>query len=455
MKVLVVGGGGREHALCWKLAQSGLVKNIFCAPGNGGTGGECKTKNVPIPAYDLDGLRDFALKEKIDLTVVGPELPLSLGIVDYFNERGLLVFGPTKAAARLEWCKVFAKEFMLEYGIPTAPAVIVYDATEARGYIHHHFLHDGHPLVVKAGGLAQGKGVSVCRNEKTALNFVRSIMEDREFGEAGAAVLLEHCLIGEEATFQCLVDGERILPLATAQDVKRLWDGVDAPITGGMGATSPAPIITQALCKNIMANVVTPTIRGMAARGTPYRGLLYVGLMISGGKPYVLEFNSRFGDPEAEAILVRLKSDLFSILCATARGNLTGVAAEWSPDPAVCVIMASRGYPKAPIAAALPIRGLFEAENIAGTVVFHASTVWCESENLFVTGEGGRVLAVSSTAPSWGEAVERVYGAVRVVDWGSHQRFATRQKSDPWGPDINDMRKSADPGPYCRWDIGR
>lgn len=413
MNVLVVGSGGREHALVWKLAQSPEVHTLYCAPGNAGS--RQLAEHVPIAAEDVLALRDFAETQRIDLTVVGPEQPLALGIADVFAARGLRVFGPSQAAAQLETSKAFAKSFMLEAGIPTAEAMICDDLDTAQRYIRQH----PHPLVVKADGLAAGKGVTVCQTREEALQAVSLAMRERIFGDAGQRVLLEEHLAGEEASFHVLVDGETILPLDTAQDHKRAYERDEGPNTGGMGAYSPAPVITEALHARILRDIIEPTVRGLAARGTPYRGVLYAGLMIVDERPYVIEFNARFGDPEAQALLVRLEGDLLPLLDGAARGSLQGLQAAYLPDAAVCVVMAAQGYPGA-YAKGLPIGGLEAVTGLANTWVFHAGT---DVEAGRIVTSGGRVLGVTARADSVALAMTRAYQAAAHITWpGVHYR---------------------------------
>ena len=413
MKVLVVGSGGREHALVWKLAQSPQISALYCAPGNAGI---CQqAQSVPLAADDIRALRDFATAERIDLTVVGPELPLALGISDVFAERGLAVFGPSQAAAQLEASKAFAKSFMWEHGIPTAEAVICDDFATAEKYIRQR----GGPLVVKADGLAAGKGVAVCHTRDEALYAVQQAMQERVFGDAGCRVLLEDYLVGEEASFHVLVDGEHVVSLTPAQDHKRIYDADQGPNTGGMGAYSPVPVVTDTVAERIMTEIIEPTVQGMAARGTPYRGVLYAGVMIVEERPYVVEFNARFGDPETQVLLVRLTDDLLPLLDGAARGQLHGLRADVVGDAAVCVVMAAEGYPGA-YATGLPIAGLESVAESANTWVFHAGTA--VSDRRIVTS-GGRVLGVTARAPAIALAVQQAYQTVAQIQWpGAHYR---------------------------------
>ncbi len=420
MQVLVVGSGGREHALAWKLAQSPHIRKLYCAPGNAGS--RQQAENVPIAVDDIAGLRCFALAQGIDLTVVGPELSLALGITDAFAECNLRVFGPTQAAAQLETSKAFAKRFMWEEGIPTAEAAIFDDMAAAQNYIRWHDA----PLVVKADGLAAGKGVTVCQTREEALRAVQQAMQARVFGEAGTRVVLEEFLPGEEASFHVLVDGEHMLPLAAAQDHKRVYDGDGGPNTGGMGAYSPAPVITTTLHQRIMSEIIAPTVRGMAARGTPYRGVLYAGLMIVAERPYVIEFNARFGDPETQPLLVRLHNDLLPLLDGAARGHLGDLQAEYCADAAVCVVMAAAGYPES-YAKGVPIVGVEESERLENTWVFHAGT---DVQAGRLVTSGGRVLGVTTRAASLASAVTHAYHAVEQIQWpGVHYRRDIGQRA--------------------------
>ncbi|PON14921.1 phosphoribosylamine--glycine ligase [Candidatus Entotheonella serta] len=407
MNVLVVGNGGREHALVWKLSQSPFMQNLYCAPGNAGC--QQLAETVDIADTDISALSRFATEHDIDLTVIGPEIPLALGITDAFAEHGLRVFGPSQAAAQLESSKAFAKTFMQDHGIPTAAAEIVDDIEAAQAYIRRH--HG--PLVVKADGLAAGKGVTVCQTPEEALEAVHLAMVERVFGEAGDRVLLEAFLPGEEASFHVLTDGERILPMPTSQDHKRVFDQDQGPNTGGMGAYSPAPVITEALQARILDDIVEPAIRGMAARGTPYRGVLYTGLMIVDGDPFVVEFNVRFGDPETQPLLVCLDEDLLPLLDRAAQGTLEDRPLSITPEAAVCVVMASGGYPGT-YRKGLPVEGLEHASTIENTWVFHAGTARQADQ---ITTNGGRVLGVTARGASVATAIERAYHTLSHISW--------------------------------------
>ncbi len=407
MNVLVVGNGGREHALVWKLSQSPFMQNLYCAPGNAGC--QQLAETVDIADTDISALSRFATEHDIDLTVIGPEIPLALGITDAFAEHGLRVFGPSQAAAQLESSKAFAKTFMQDHGIPTAAAEIVDDIEAAQAYIRRH--HG--PLVVKADGLAAGKGVTVCQTPEEALEAVHLAMVERVFGEAGDRVLLEAFLPGEEASFHVLTDGERILPMPTSQDHKRVFDQDQGPNTGGMGAYSPAPVITEALQARILDDIVEPAIRGMAARGTPYRGVLYTGLMIVDGDPFVVEFNVRFGDPETQPLLVRLDEDLLPLLDRAAQGTLEDRPLSITPEAAVCVVMASGGYPGT-YRKGLPVEGLEHASTIENTWVFHAGTARQADQ---ITTNGGRVLGMTARGASVATAIERAYHTLSHISW--------------------------------------
>lgn len=410
MKVLVVGQGGREHALVWKIAQSPKVDKIYAAPGNGGICEEEKTVCVDISSGDLEALKNFALKEGIDLTVVGPEDPLVAGIVDIFEGAGLRIFGPSKAAAQLEGSKAFAKKFMKEMGIPTAEFEVFDNPDEAKKYIEKK----GAPIVVKADGLCAGKGSIVCKTLDEALNAVDRIMVEKVFGAAGDKVVVEECLVGEEASFIVITDGEHIVPLASSQDHKPVFDNDEGPNTGGMGAYSPAPVVTDYIHQRTMEEIVIPTIQGMKEKGVLFKGVLYVGLMIIDDKyPKVLEYNVRFGDPEAQPILMRMKSDLVDALIASIEGNLDSCEIEYLPDAAVCVVMASGGYP-GKYEKGKEISGLDEVAKMDRVKVFHAGTKKVNGK--FVTN-GGRVLGVTALGKDIKEAIDRAYQAVSKIHW--------------------------------------
>ncbi|MCD6294511.1 MAG: phosphoribosylamine--glycine ligase, partial [Deltaproteobacteria bacterium] len=387
MKVLVVGSGGREHALAWKLAQSNKVQKVFVAPGNAGTARESGVENIPIGSDDLKGLQDFAGKNHIELTVVGPEAPLVEGIVDRFDQAGLKCFGPSSGAAQLEGSKVFCKDFLARHHIPTASYKTFTDPALAKAYIHEK----GAPLVVKADGLAAGKGVIVAQSEAEAIDAAARMLSGKSFGEAGKRIIVEECLKGEEASFIVMVDGKHILPLATSQDHKARDEGDFGPNTGGMGAYSPAPVVTAALHERIMKEVIDPTVKGMASEGNPYRGFLYAGVMISGdGTPNVLEYNCRFGDPETQPIIMRLQSDLAGMCLAAMEQRLDQIEVKWDDRAALGVVMAAGGYPvgyqKGDV-----ITGLLHTEE-AGAKIFHAGTALKDDQ---VVTSGGRVLCAT------------------------------------------------------------
>src|SRR5512143_5631 len=413
MKVLVVGGGGREHALVWKIAQSKNVRKIFCAPGNAGIGkiAEC----VNIKADRVDELLNFARFEGIDLTVVGPEAPLTLGIVDLFEKEGKKIFGVSRAAAELEGSKVFAKELMRRYNIPSAEYKVFFSPIEAESYIRLK----GAPIVVKADGLASGKGVFVASTVEEAFEAVDIIMRRRAFGDSGNRVVVEECLKGEEASFMAFSDGETVVPMASSQDHKRVFDNDKGPNTGGMGAYSPAPVVTPELAERIMREVMYPTVRGMKQEGKPYKGVLYAGLMIGEDGPKVLEFNVRFGDPEAQPLLMRLDGDLVEIMLAVTEGGLKPEMVRWQDDASVCIVAASKGYP-GNYDKGEPIEGLDEAAKVPGVVVFHAGTA--DKDDRVVTN-GGRVLGVTSRGADVAEAIKRAYEAVTKIHFdGMHYR---------------------------------
>ncbi len=423
MKVLVVGGGGREHALVWKISQSPRVSKIYCAPGNAGISEQAEL--VPIKADDLQGLLAFAIKEKIDLTVVGPEDPLTRGIVDLFESQGLRIFGPNRKAAEIEGSKAFAKEMMKRYQIPTASYEIFDDPEKAIAYVHQK----GVPVVVKADGLAAGKGVTVCRSIEEAIRSILRIMVHRVFGEAGRRVVIEEFLEGEEASYIVFTDGETILPLASSQDHKAVFDGDQGPNTGGMGAYSPAPVVTEEVHKRIIDEILRPLIYGMRKDGRPYRGVIYAGLMIERGQPRVLEFNARFGDPETQPVLMRMKGDIVPILEACIDGQLSRLEMEWDPRPAVCVVMASRGYP-GDYEKGKRIEGLEEVSRMKDVFVFHAGTARKNGE---IVTSGGRVLGVTGLGNSIPEAIDWTYQAVRKIYWeGVHYRTDIGKKALRW-----------------------
>lgn len=413
MKVLVIGSGGREHALIWKIRQSPRVERVYCAPGNGGIGEMAEP--VSIGPDEIDRLADFAEKEKIDLTVVGPELPLILGIADLFEERGLKIFGPSREAAKLEGSKAFAKEILKENRIPTADFASFTEAGPAKEYL----AKQGPPYVVKADGLAAGKGVIVSSDRKEAEAAVDDIMVRKVFGQAGEKVVIEEFLEGEEASFMVLIDGEHLLPLASSQDHKRVFDGDRGPNTGGMGAYSPAPVVTFGIHRRIMEAILHPLLKGLKSKGIRYRGVLYVGLMLTRGGPKVLEFNARFGDPECQPLMMRMKGDLVPLMEATIEGRLDRVEAEWSDDVAVCVVLCSQGYP-GPYEKGKEIHGLERLTNWQRGFVFHAATV--KKDSCWLTS-GGRVLGVTALGSNLEEAVGEVYRAVGEIEWdGMHYR---------------------------------
>lgn len=407
MKVLVIGGGGREHALVWKIAQSPKVKKIFCAPGNAGIAdlAEC----VPIGAEENDQLLEFAKNENIDLTVVGPEGPLSTGIVDAFEAAGLRTFGASQQAAEIEASKSFAKDLMIKYGIPTAAGRSFTSYKQAEAYVRNA----GAPIVVKADGLAAGKGVIVCGTIQEARDALKLIMMEKAFGDAGKRVLVEECLVGEEASFLAFTDGQTVLPLPSSQDHKAVFDNDKGPNTGGMGAYSPAPIIDRYMREKIMKEVMLPTVRAMAAEGRPYKGVLYAGLMIDRDTPRVLEFNGRFGDPEAQPLLMRLNSDIVEIMEATIDGRLGELSLDIDPRAAVCVVMAAGGYPGS-YRKGQVIAGLDKAKRMRDVVVFHAGT---GQEGKTIVANGGRVLGVTALGDTVQAAIKKAYQAVGKISW--------------------------------------
>jgi phosphoribosylamine---glycine ligase len=407
MKVLVIGSGGREHALVWKLNQSKQVKEIFCAPGNGGI--EQMARCVNLSSDDIAGLCRFALDEKIDLTVVGPEAPLVNGIVDVFEREGLRIFGPDQKAAQLEGSKVFAKEFMWRHGIPTAEFRNFKDIDQAKEYARQRKF----PLVVKADGLAAGKGVVICQHIQEAYDALDQIMRDKIFHSAGDSVIIEECLVGEEVSILAIIDGKQFVLLDSSQDHKRIFDQDLGPNTGGMGAYSPAPVMTQKILVSVALNILAPTIQGMKEEGMPFKGVLYAGLMITEQGPKVLEYNVRFGDPETQAVLPRLKSDLVEILLAASEGHLKKMELSWDRRPCVCVVMSSRGYPGV-YEKGKTIHGLEDIYQEPDTVVFHAGTKRVLTE---IQSAGGRVLGVTSLGKDIEQAMDRAYQSVEKISF--------------------------------------
>ena len=408
MKVLLIGSGGREHALAWKIAQSPLLTKLYAAPGNAGISenAEC----VAIQAHDIEGLLEFALREKIDLTVVGPEVPLVAGIWNRFNEKGLKVFGPTQETALLEGSKAFSKDIMTKFGVPTADYEVFTNVKEAK----HYAIEAEMPVVIKADGLAAGKGVVICDSAEQAVATLTQMMEEKIFGEAGARVIIEQKLEGEELSVLVLTDGDAILPLASARDHKRAYDQDQGPNTGGMGAFSPSMKIPEAEIGAIIDIALRPIIDGLALDGTPYRGVLYAGIMMTKDGPYVLEYNCRFGDPETEVILPRLKSDLLPVLMQIAQGRLETEILDWHDKACMTVVMASGGYPGS-YEKGFPIRGLEAVKGLPEVAVFHAGTAF-NAEKQVVTA-GGRVLAVTAWGDTLKAARERVYQATAQINF--------------------------------------
>ncbi len=418
MKILVVGSGGREHALCWAIAASPLITGLFCAPGNAGISQEATC--VPIAAEDVDGLVRFAVEEGIGFVVIGPEVPLVAGLADRLAENGIKSFGPSAKAAVMEGSKGFMKDFCARHAIPTAAYGRFSDIAGAKGFVAQH----GAPIVVKADGLAAGKGVIIAETIEQANAAIDDMLEGNAFGAAGAEVVIEEFLEGEEASFFALCDGKTALPLASAQDHKRVGDGDTGPNTGGMGAYSPAPIVTEAMIDTIMKTIITPTMEGMAAEGTPYAGVLYAGLMIKDGVPKLLEYNVRFGDPECQVLMMRLRSDLLPALMAAADGVLSDFDLRWYDEVALTVVMAANGYPGA-YDKGSEIRGLEAVAALPDVTVFHAGTARGPNGEILATG--GRVLAVTALGKTVADAQARAYRAVDAIDW---------------------------PGGFCRRDIG-
>jgi phosphoribosylamine--glycine ligase len=415
MDVLIIGSGGREHALAWKIAQSPRVDKLYCAPGNGGT--RSVAENVAIGDADIAGLADFAAQKKIGLTVVGPEIPLTMGIVDEFERRGLRIYGPAGNAAELEGSKVFAKEFMRRHGIPTGQFRIIDSAEEALAALRTGEF--GFPVVVKADGLAAGKGVIICKDLAEADRAIASIMIERQFGDAGRRVLIEEFLRGKEVSFIVIADGKAALALVTTMDHKAVFDGDEGPNTGGMGTISPSPFLTDELFDEAMKTIILPTIAGMRDEGRTFKGTLYAGLMLTEDGPKVLEYNCRFGDPETQPQMLRLESDLVDILLAAVEGDILRSEVHWSSNASACVILASGGYP-GPYEKGKVIEGLDAASRIPGLAVFHAGTKY---ENGRYLTNGGRVLGVCASEPSLKESVKKIYDAVAGIRFeGRHYR---------------------------------
>ncbi len=417
MRILVIGSGAREHALCWKIASSPLVKEVFCAPGNAGT--STRAVNVNIPATNSGALALWAIENSIDLTVVGPEEPLSRGIVDVFQEHGLKIVGPGKAGARLEASKSFAKEVMIRAGVRTPAGAVFTDFESAKAYI----IQQGAPIVVKADGLAAGKGVVVASTIEEAISTIEAFMLRERFGESSQTVVIEEMIQGQEASLIALVDGEHVLPLVPSQDYKRLSDRDEGPNTGGMGAISPTPVLSNHRLENLVGEIFVPVISELRARGIRYRGFLYAGVMIdSSGNAHVLEFNCRLGDPETEVLMMRLQSDIVPALLATASGGLSSIELAWRSESAACVVIASKGYPEAPEDGKV-IHGLFAPE--PDLIVFHAGTTKnAEKKDADeIVTHGGRILAVVAIGATQNQAVRRVYeGCDRISFEGMHLR---------------------------------
>ncbi|OGW65067.1 MAG: phosphoribosylamine--glycine ligase [Nitrospirae bacterium RIFCSPLOWO2_02_FULL_62_14] len=420
MKILVIGSGGREHALVWKLAQSPRVTKLYCAPGNAGI--EQLAACVAIQANDIAGLKSFAQSEDIDLTVVGPEAPLAAGIVDEFRRARLKIFGPTRAAAQLESSKTFSKELMARYHIPTAVSQSFTDLKPALEYLDRQHA----PIVVKADGLAQGKGVVVATTLEQARQALIDMLDKKTFGQSGSRVVIEEFLDGEELTIMAFTDGKTVVPMLPAQDHKRVGDGDTGPNTGGMGAYAPAPLGSPALRAAVLDQVLQPVVAAMSKSGSPFAGVLYAGLMVVKGKPYVLEFNARFGDPETEVILPLLKTDLVDVVEAVVEHRLDQLSVEWHDRSAVCVVMTSGGYPGS-YETGVPIAGLPEKVLSGDVLVYHAGT---KRQGRDVVTAGGRVLGVTGVGPNFTDALQRAYGTVRTISFpGCHYRSDIAQRA--------------------------
>ncbi|EKO3486877.1 phosphoribosylamine--glycine ligase [Vibrio fluvialis] len=409
MRVLIIGSGGREHALGWKVAQNPAIETVFIAPGNAGTALEAKLQNVDIAVEDVAGLVAFAQNNAIELTIVGPEAPLVIGVVDAFRAAGLPIFGPTQAAAQLEGSKAFTKDFLARHNIPTAAYANFTEIEPALAYVREQ----GAPIVVKADGLAAGKGVIVAMTLEEAEDAIKDMLAGNAFGDAGSRVVVEEFLDGEEASFIVMVDGENVLPMATSQDHKRVGDQDTGPNTGGMGAYSPAPVVTQAIHDRVMKEVIYPTVRGMAAEGNPYTGFLYAGLMIdSTGAPKVIEYNCRFGDPETQPIMMRMQSDLVELCLAAIDGKLDQVESKWDPRASIGIVLAAGGYPgdyaKGDVISGLP------TTEVEGQKVFHAGTT---DKDGHVVTNGGRVLCATALGNTVSEAQQRAYELAKQISW--------------------------------------
>jgi len=407
MNVLVIGSGGREHALAWKVRQSPRVKRVFCAPGNAGIAAVADL--VPHAADDIAALAAFALNQRIDLTIVGPEVPLTLGIVDEFHRHGLRIFGPSREAAQLEGSKAFSKDLFRRYGIPTGFFSTFTDPDEASRYVHEV----GAPIVVKTDGLAAGKGVLICQTIQEAEEAINEIMRTRIFGDAGARIVVEEFLEGEEVSFMALTDGRAVLPLATSQDHKRAYDGETGPNTGGMGAYSPAPVVTPGLEERILHEIMQPTVKALRDAKIDFHGVLYAGLMLTAGGPKILEYNARFGDPECQALVMRLKSDLVDLLEACIDGTLAEQDVEWDERAAACVVLAAAGYP-GNYERGKVIRGLDRLNGWENGMVFHAGTTRRDHD---IVTNGGRVLGVTGLGATVRDAVGEAYWAVEQIHW--------------------------------------
>jgi len=407
MKILVIGSGGREHALCWAIAKSPKCKELLCAPGNAGIAKVARC--VDVGAEDIQAIVDLAIDEKIDLVVVGPEAPLVAGLADRLADESIKVFGPSAAAAEIEGSKGAMKDLCAKFYVPTAEYARFDEPDAAKEYIRAN----GAPIVVKADGLAAGKGVILCRNENEAYAAIDHIMVEDAFAGAGAEVVVEEFMSGEEASFFAIVDGEHAVPLVAAQDHKAAYDGDEGPNTGGMGAYSPAPVVDQAMSERIMEEIINPTIKGMAAEGRPYQGVLFAGLMISDTGPRLIEYNCRFGDPECQVLMMRLKSDVVEMLLAAAEGKLDQIKLDWHNDAALCVVMAAEGYP-GNYGKGSEIKGLEDADALDGVNVFHAGT---KIDDHCIVANGGRVLGVTALAKTVKAAQKQAYKAVAKIDW--------------------------------------